>query len=230
MTNTAEVQMKPVSELIARKGNEVTGNYYLAECGACGEMFTSERMTGGQAIADTGDYGDCYCPHCDTDDSEIIDCGAVNSAVVEAWNFQQKHIDALIAALEQAKSETKEFRHRLRNEQALLESADKRIDELENDEVRQRLANAEHQLHMAELAKHNLKASRRVQFKKRRAAERRVAELEASKLSVKLQKRSVGEVMHVSGFSRDYAEGWCAGNDNAIHEIRAAGGTVEGSD
>ncbi|WP_370443324.1 ead/Ea22-like family protein [Klebsiella michiganensis] len=41
--------------------------------------------------------------------------------------------------------------------------------------------------------------------------------------TVKLSKRSVGEVMHMSGFSRDYAEGWCSGNDNGIHEIRAAG-------
>ncbi|EAO9706839.1 TPA: ead/Ea22-like family protein [Salmonella enterica] len=49
----------------------------------------------------------------------------------------------------------------------------------------------------------------------------RVAELEARK--VNLSKLSVGEVMHMSGFSRDYADGWCAGNDNAIHEIRTAG-------
>ncbi|EKN2278496.1 ead/Ea22-like family protein [Salmonella enterica] len=55
---------------------------------------------------------------------------------------------------------------------------------------------------------------------------RRVAELEARK--VNLSKLSVGEVMHMSGFSRDYAEGWCAGNDNAIHEIRAAGIKVKG--
>lgn len=59
-----------------------------------------------------------------------------------------------------------------------LEKARQRIDELENDEVRQRLANAEHQLYMAELAKHNLKASRKAQFRKRRAAEKRIAELE----------------------------------------------------
>lgn len=39
----------------------------------------------------------------------------------------------------------------------------------------------------------------------------------------RLPKRSVGEVMHMSGFSRDYAEGWCAGNDNARNEIQAAG-------
>lgn len=53
------------------------------------------------------------------------------------------------------------------------------------------------------------------------AAEKRIAELEAR--TVNLPKRSVGEVMHMSGFSRDYAEGWCSGNDNAIHEIHAAG-------
>ncbi|WP_448657094.1 ead/Ea22-like family protein [Enterobacter hormaechei] len=60
-----------------------------------------------------------------------------------------------------------------------LEAAEKRIAELQNDEVRQRLANAEHQLHMAELAKHNLRASRKAQFRKRKVAERRIAELEA---------------------------------------------------
>jgi len=52
------------------------------------------------------------------------------------------------------------------------------------------------------------------------AAEKRIAELEARE--VNLPKRSIGEVMHMSGFSRDYAEGWCSGNDNAIHEIHAA--------
>lgn len=58
------------------------------------------------------------------------------------------------------------------------------------------------------------------------SARQRIAELEAR--DVNLPKRSVGEVMHMSGFSRDYAEGWCAGNDNAIHEIRAAGIGVKG--
>ncbi|HEC2583962.1 TPA: hypothetical protein R2K58_000478 [Raoultella ornithinolytica] len=68
-----------------------------------------------------------------------------------------------------------------------LEKAQQRIDELENDEVRQRLANAEHQLYMAELAKHNLKASRKAQFLKRRAAEQRIADLESR--TVKMPKR-----------------------------------------
>ncbi|EPY6129089.1 ead/Ea22-like family protein [Salmonella enterica subsp. enterica serovar Bareilly] len=64
-------------------------------------------------------------------------------------------------------------------------------------------------------------------YKKLEAAEKRIAELEARK--VNLSKLSVGEVMHMSGFSRDYAEGWCAGNDNAIHEIRTAGIKVKES-
>ncbi len=67
-----------------------------------------------------------------------------------------------------------------------LEKAHQRIDELENDEVRQRLANAEHQLYMAELAKNNLRASRKAQFSKRKAAEQRIAELESR--TVKLPK------------------------------------------
>lgn len=60
-----------------------------------------------------------------------------------------------------------------------------------------------------------------VQEARAEAAEKRIAELEARE--VNLPKLSVGEVMHMSGFSRDYAEGWCSGNDNAIHEIHAAG-------
>ncbi|EHN5709907.1 ead/Ea22-like family protein, partial [Salmonella enterica subsp. enterica serovar Napoli] len=63
-------------------------------------------------------------------------------------------------------------------------------------------------------------------YKKLEAAEKHIAELEAR--TVNLPKRSVGEVMHMSGFSRDYTEGWCAGNDNAIHEIRTAGIKVKG--
>ncbi|EDW0108688.1 ead/Ea22-like family protein [Salmonella enterica] len=58
------------------------------------------------------------------------------------------------------------------------------------------------------------------------ALRQRIAELEAR--TVNLPKLRVAEVIHLSGFSRDYAEGWCAGNDNAIHEIRAAGIKVKG--
>ncbi|EAX1056335.1 ead/Ea22-like family protein [Salmonella enterica subsp. enterica serovar Sandiego] len=75
------------------------------------------------------------------------------------------------------------------------------------------------------LAKQNI-AERGKDISELEAARQRIAELEAR--AVNLPKRSVDEVMHLSGFSRDYAEGWCAGNDNAIHEIRAAGIKVKG--
>ncbi|WP_393950137.1 ead/Ea22-like family protein [Kluyvera intermedia] len=52
---------------------------------------------------------------------------------------------------------------------------------------------------------------------------KRIAELESRNVTVKLPKRSVGEVMHMSGFDRQYAEGWCSGNDNAINEMKLAG-------
>ncbi|MHC7218265.1 hypothetical protein ACYAX6_09680 [Klebsiella pneumoniae] len=85
------------------------------------------------------------------------DCGYFYSSTEMAWRAVKAQSAELVEALEKAQH---------------------RIDELENDEVRQRLANAEHQLYMAELAKHNLKASRKAQFCKRRAAEKRIAELE----------------------------------------------------
>lgn len=75
------------------------------------------------------------------------------------------------------------------------------------------------------LAKQNI-AERGKDISELEAARQRIAELEAR--TVNLSKLSVDEVMHMSGFSRDYAEGWCAGNDNAIHEIRTAGIKVKG--
>ncbi|PHZ22231.1 hypothetical protein CS535_18180 [Yersinia massiliensis] len=54
---------------------------------------------------------------------------------------------------------------------AQLEAAQKERDDLLNQEFQQRLANAEHQLYMKDLAIHNLKASRKAQFRKRLAAE-----------------------------------------------------------
>lgn len=101
----------------------------------------------------------------------------------------ESYTDELIAALEAAEKRNADLEGLLEAEVRLWtqrydcansrrEAAEKRIAELQNDEVRQRLANAEHQLHMAELAKHNMRAGRKAQFRKRKAAERRIAELE----------------------------------------------------
>lgn len=66
-----------------------TGGYYVCECQSCGEVFSSRDCGGGGQIADTGDYDDAYCPHCDQVDP--LECD--NPALV--WNVQQRKINKL---------------------------------------------------------------------------------------------------------------------------------------
>lgn len=80
---------------------------------------------------------------------------------------------------------------------AQLESAQKELFDFHNQEFQQRLANAEHQLYMKDLAIHNIKASRKAQFRKRLAAE---AELSAAQ---KVIKNLEGKVNHY--VSAEYA-------------------------
>ncbi|WP_370621620.1 ead/Ea22-like family protein [Citrobacter portucalensis] len=194
----------------ALRGQSVEGSYYLVECCNCGEMYPSNILDGGEAIADSGDYGDCYCHMCGADDTERADWGDVNSNEAKAWNFQQKRIEALLDELEAA-NHTAAVDH---------EAACSLVEE--NEEVKRKLEATEKQNAELRLKSRLLEnADRDIA-----ALRQRIAELEAR--TVNLSKLSVGEVMYVSGFSRDYAEGWCAGNDNAIHEIRAAGIGVKG--
>ncbi|HHN5314192.1 hypothetical protein [Klebsiella pneumoniae] len=98
-----------------------------------------------------------------------------------------------------------------------LEKAQQKIDELENDEVRQRLANAEHQLYMAELAKNNLRASRKAQFRKRKVAEQRIAELESRTVTV--------ENLQESAYRAGLTAGWnlgLANNNEGFNKCLAA--------
>ena len=98
-----------------------------------------------------------------------------------------------------------------------LEKAQQKIDELENDEVRQRLANAEHQLYMAELAKNNLRASRKAQFRKRKAAEQRIAERESRTVTV--------ENLQESAYRAGLTAGWnlgLANNNEGFNKCLAA--------
>ncbi|MCB5319094.1 hypothetical protein LH413_16490 [Yersinia massiliensis] len=151
MNNIEELKSKKPENLKSRSSvsadyvtDDNTGGYFVVECGNCGEVFPSQKLDGGGAIADSGDYGDAYCPHCnETDPDECANVGLV-------WNVQQAKINALIAQLEAAQKELFDFH---------------------NQEFQQRLANAEHQLYMKDLAIHNIKASRKAQFRKRLAAE-----------------------------------------------------------
>ena len=87
-----------ITELAQMKGQKVEGSYYLAECTDCGKMYPSNKLNGGEPLF-CGDYGECYCPHCNADDAAIGDCG---DTAATAWNYQQNRIDALVEALEKA--------------------------------------------------------------------------------------------------------------------------------
>ena len=81
----------------ALRGQTVGANFYLAECCNCGQVMPSSKLIESRNYMD-GD-ADCYCPHCNADDCDISDMG---SAASEAWNHQQKRIEALLNELEAA--------------------------------------------------------------------------------------------------------------------------------
>ncbi|HGY5196956.1 TPA: hypothetical protein ACNV6G_001816 [Raoultella ornithinolytica] len=94
-----------ITELAQMKGQKVEGSYYLAECTDCGKMYPSNKLNGGEPLF-SGDYGECYCPHCNADDAAIGDCG---DTAATAWNYQQNRIDALVEALEKAQQRISEL-------------------------------------------------------------------------------------------------------------------------
>ncbi|HCL5257312.1 TPA: ead/Ea22-like family protein [Salmonella enterica] len=147
---------------------------------------------------------------------------------------------ALLDEWEADKEQIKALESRNRRLDGIIDAAEKRVAELESiaTDYGLKFQKAQDALkHQALLHKSQMEAAekliaeldeRLIEYAGIATREaRRVAELEARK--VNLSKLSVGEVMHMSGFSRDYAEGWCAGNDNAIHEIRTAGIKVKES-
>lgn len=129
----------------------------------------ADKASNGDWVKESGDGWEACCSANDQANGGFIIAHFVGPDAAENREFVQAANPANILALVGA-----------------LEKAQQRIDELENDEVRQRLANAEHQLYMAELAKHNLKANRKAQFRKRRAAEKRITELESRTVTVKI--------------------------------------------
>lgn len=123
-----------ITELAQMKGQKVEGSYYLAECTDCGKMYPSNKLNGGEPLL-SGDYGECYCPHCNADDAAIGDCG---DTAAKAWNYQQARIDALVEALEMAQDTINEMDNRIRKQ-------NRHICELfdDNKALRQRIAELE---------------------------------------------------------------------------------------
>ena len=91
----------------ALRGLSVESPFYLAECCNCGEIMPSSKLRESRNYPD--DDGECHCPHCNADDCDIADSGAVGSEGVTAWNYQQKRIEALLDELEAAEKRIAEL-------------------------------------------------------------------------------------------------------------------------
>ena len=70
------------NNLVQRKAlglvtHDNTGGPFVVECQGCGEVYPSFHCLGGEQIADTGDYEDARCPHCDQVDPEECDNAAL---------------------------------------------------------------------------------------------------------------------------------------------------------
>ncbi|AJJ72731.1 hypothetical protein [Yersinia pseudotuberculosis] len=114
---------------------------------------------------------------------------------------------------------------------AQLEAAQKELFDLHNQEFQQRLANAEHQLYMKDLAIHNIKASRMAQFRKRLAAEYALSAAN-EKLSkpVVLPDDGLDDCINIwpDNWRNDFDTGYNFGVWRCEQNIKAAGFAVEG--
>ncbi|EEC1322248.1 TPA: ead/Ea22-like family protein [Salmonella enterica] len=206
----------------------------VPECHICGEEMTIQRISASRiTYGCTGaTYDDIGCHYAEgrsiADDHyeqsrvTVVDVSDPDVLALLDENLQlQREKDAVEAVALALRDDMRQARELLEAAEKRIADGSKRIAELENGHQE-----AAKQINSwRRLAKQNI-AERGKDISELEAARQRIAELEAR--AVNLPKRSVGEVMHLSGFSRDYAEGWCAGNDNAMHEIRAAGIKVKG--
>ncbi|SYE49821.1 phage EaA protein [Klebsiella pneumoniae] len=90
--------MTDITELAQLRGRTVDYPYYLVECD-CGKIYPSSELSGGEPMGDSGDYSDCYCPHCGEGEEHFAECADPETA----WKAQQDKIDALVEALESEK-------------------------------------------------------------------------------------------------------------------------------
>lgn len=105
----------------ALRGLSVESPFYLAECCNCGEIMPSSKLRESRNYPD--DDGECHCPHCNADDCDIADSGAVGSEGVTAWNYQQKRIEALLDELEAKDKSIAELEAKLETADKLQDSA-----------------------------------------------------------------------------------------------------------
>ncbi|HCI6740165.1 TPA: hypothetical protein NPP67_001161 [Klebsiella variicola subsp. variicola] len=122
--------MTDITELAQLRGRTVDYPYYLVECD-CGKIYPSSELSGGEPMGDSGDYSDCYCPHCGEGEEHFAECADPETA----WKAQQDKIDALVEALEKAQQTEKTLESRNRRLDGIITAAEKRIAELESRAV-----------------------------------------------------------------------------------------------
>ncbi|HBU3485825.1 TPA: hypothetical protein MCW23_004212 [Klebsiella pneumoniae] len=99
--------MTNITELAQLRGRTVDYPYYLVECD-CGKIYPSSELSGGEPMGDSGDYSDCYCPHCGEGEEHFEECADPETA----WKAQQDKIDALVEALEKAQQRISQLESR----------------------------------------------------------------------------------------------------------------------
>ncbi|HBX0948179.1 hypothetical protein CUU02_25090 [Klebsiella pneumoniae] len=196
--------MTDITELAQLRGRTVDYPYYLVECD-CGKIYPSSELSGGEPMGDSGDYSDCYCPHCGEGEEHFAECADPETA----WKAQQDKIDALVEALENSESRLHEVAVACATAEQALEKAQQQTTESEN---RVRKQNR----HICEL------------FDDNTALRQRIAGLESRTVTVKLPdiNEYLAEV-HDKTLNRAFrllAEGVRAGD---VAAMRAAGIKVE---
>lgn len=121
--------MTDITELAQLRGRTVDYPYYLVECD-CGKIYPSSELSGGEPMGDSGDYSDCYCPHCGEGEEHFAECADPETA----WKAQQDKIDALVEALEKAQQQIIALQQRHEVDPRTHEIIDlkERIDNLES--------------------------------------------------------------------------------------------------
>lgn len=123
--------MTDITKLAQLRDRTVDYPHYLVECD-CGKIYPSNELNGGEPMGDTGDYSDCYCPHCGEDEEHFAECTDPETA----WKAQQDKIDELVGALEKAKGMETYWKAQCRGITDHCEELQARIAELESRTVK----------------------------------------------------------------------------------------------
>ncbi|HBR0983589.1 TPA: hypothetical protein L9K74_004513 [Klebsiella pneumoniae] len=192
--------MTDITELAQLRGRTVDYPYYLVECD-CGKIYPSSELSGGEPIGDSGDYSDCYCPHCGEGEEHFAECADPETA----WKAQQDKIDALVEALEKAQ------RANAAQDDHINQQQD-RIDQLEKGHQE-----AAKQINSwRRMAKQNI-AEREKDIAELDAARQRIAELESRAVTV--------ENLQESAYRAGLTAGWnlgLANNNDGFNKCLAA--------